>query len=158
MEHKLENWVVFPRKIASYYRDGTLNHSEWMIYCWLRLNANPYGIATATLSGISEDMFGSEKKKNNANKILLSLKNKRFIYYQTRRGSRGSFEIRFPDFILPTGAITTIDKHFQQEEVRTSPAPEEKKRLAFEQNLPDENQNSKDTKNNIRSMLGLPPK
>lgn len=158
MEQKLENWVVFPRKIASNYRNGNLTLSEWMVYSWLRQNANPYGITTASLSGIAEDMFGNEKKKNNANKILLSLKNKRFIYYETRRGSRGSFDIHFGDFILPTGLIRTLDKYFQSEEVRTSPDPEGKKRLESEQNLPDRNQNLEDIKNEIRSKFGLPPK
>ncbi len=158
MEHKLENWVVFPRKIASDYRNGNLTLSEWMVYSWLRQNANPYGIATATLSGIAEDMFGNEKKKNNANKILLSLKKKKFIYYETRRGSRGSFDIHFGDFILPTGHTRTLDKYFQSEEVRTSPAYVDTKKSVSEQNLPVDNQNLKDIKSDIRSILNLPPK
>lgn len=117
----LKNFVIVPRKVASDYRNGLLSRSELFIYLWLRINANPYGIASISFENIADDVLGSSKKKNNANRLLLSLKEKRFIYYEQRAGRRGSFEVHFGDWPLPREnksdslKVKNLDKYFTDE-------------------------------------------
>ena len=97
----LKNYVVVPRVVAADYRNGRINRAELQTYLWMRINGNPYGIAHMSLETIAEDVFGSSKKKNYVNKIMLSLKSKRYIYYKHRSGRRGSFEVHFGEWIIP---------------------------------------------------------
>ncbi|OGC50841.1 hypothetical protein A2716_02295 [candidate division WWE3 bacterium RIFCSPHIGHO2_01_FULL_40_23] len=80
------------------------------------------------MEAIRDDVFGKEggKKsvsKNYVNKILLSLKSKRLLFYMDRTGRSGSFEVHFPDFIDPNKKITSIEhlfiKEASQQEVGT---------------------------------------
>lgn len=118
MTEKLENYVIFPRRIAADYRNRVITLDELVVYMWLRLNANPYGISTTSLSNLSDDLFSGRKPENYINKITLALKKKRLIYYPKRTGCRGSFEVRLGDFLLPTKKITSLDKLFEAEEGR----------------------------------------
>lgn len=118
MQEKLKNFVIFPRKIAFDLREGLITRDEFLIYAWLRLTANPYGKSVTSLSNLSDDLFGSGKTENYMNKLLLSLKSKRFIYYKKRSGRRGTFEVLLADFLTPTKAITNLDKYFEKDGVR----------------------------------------
>lgn len=122
MNEKLENWVVFPRKIASDYRNRLLTKDEYSVYVWLRLNTNQYGISTTSLSNLVDDIL-SGTSQNYANKKILSLKKKRYIYYENRAGCRGSFDIHIGDFILPNKSIKTLDRFFNTEIVTASDTP-----------------------------------
>ncbi len=111
------NWVPFPRKIASDYKNGILSRKEYLLYCHTRLQCNPYGIASVHLQSLRDDVFGSEGSKssvsvNYVNQLLLSLKKKRYIYYEARSGRIGSFEIRFGDFKSPDEKYISIDHYF----------------------------------------------
>ena len=119
-ENPITNWVVFPRSIASLYKNGEINRAEFFVYCYLRIQCNPYGICTTHMEAIRNDVFGKEggKKsvsKNYVNKILLSLKSKRLLFYLDRTGRSGSFEVHFPDFIDPNKKITSIEHLFIKE-------------------------------------------
>lgn len=119
-ENPLSNWIVFPRNIASLYKNGEINRAEFFVYCYLRIQCNPYGICTTHMEALRDDVFGKEggKKsvsKNYVNKILLSLKSKRLLFYLYRTGRSGSFEVRFPDFIDPNKKITSIEHLFIKE-------------------------------------------
>jgi hypothetical protein len=98
----LKNYVVVPRSVAADYRNGRINRAELQTYLWMRINGNPYGIAHMSLETVAEDVFGSSKKKNYVNKIMLSLKSKRYIFYEQRSGRRGSFEVHFGEWIIPS--------------------------------------------------------
>lgn len=115
-ENKLPSFITFPRSIVSDFRDGKLSRTEFIAYVWIRLNANPYAIAIVSLESVREDIFPKLKRasgKNFINKILLSLRTKNYIHFNDRRGQRGSFEVRFGDWKLPNGAISTLDKATQ---------------------------------------------
>src|SRR3989344_8387522 len=119
-EHHLSNWIPFPRKIASDYKNGIITRAEYHVYCHIRLQCNPYGIATIHLDALKDDVFGSESSeksvtKNYVNKILLSLKSKRMLFYENRTGRVGSFEVRFPNFITPGKHLTAINNLFETE-------------------------------------------
>ena len=151
-ENKLSNWIPFPRKISSDFRNGVITLSEMQVYNWLRLNANPYGIANTSLTDISIDLFKSEKTENSINKLLLALKRKKYLYYKRRTGSRGSFEVRFAEFILPTGRITTLDRYFESREGRTFDEQAGMAEAEQEQNYICECQNLKSLHGQIQSV------
>ena len=75
---------------------------------WLRMLASPYGIAVADLDSLANDCFSRGAGKNYANKILLSLKRKRYIYYEERSGRRGSFEVHLDWWPLPNKGKTGL--------------------------------------------------
>jgi len=119
MTDKLENFITIPRKIAQDRRSGLLSRPEYDVYMWTRHNANPYGIAIVSLSDIKNDIFDGRVSENYVNKLLISLKSKRYIYYKKRAGRRGSFEVHFGDWILPDKKIKQLDYLFNPKEVRT---------------------------------------
>lgn len=151
-ENKLANWIPFPRKISSDFRNGVITLSEMQVYNWLRLNANPYGITITSLSDITIDLFKGRKSENSINKILLALKRKKCLYYKRRTGSRGSFEVRFGEFILPTGQINTLDRFFEDEESRTFDLQSGINEAEQEQTFGCECQNFNDLKSKIKSV------
>jgi len=116
-QNKLKNWINFQRDILSLYRKKTISRNEYFTYLHLRLNCNPYGIAVTSISDINNDVFGGKVTDNYINKLLLSLRSKRLIWYKDRQGSRGSFEVHFGDFIMPNDIIRTLDKYFIPEPV-----------------------------------------
>lgn len=97
----LQDYVIMPRQIARDYRNGILRRADREVYVWMRINANPYGIAVVTLDSIAQDVFGGSKTKNYVNQILLKLKKQKYIFYEQRAGQRGSFEVHFGDWLLP---------------------------------------------------------
>ncbi|MSU74875.1 hypothetical protein EXS57_03845 [Candidatus Kaiserbacteria bacterium] len=118
--HEL-NYTIIPRSVASDYRSRKITRQERILYEWLRMIANPYGTAVVDMQGVGEDCLGNVSTSY-VNKILLSLKSKRYIYYESRAGCRGSFEVKLGDVILPrkdTGDenhVTSIEKYFTQEQ------------------------------------------
>lgn len=123
-DNKIENWVAFKRDIASMLRNREINRNEYVLYLHLRLNCNPYGICSTNINAIKSDIF-SNVTINYINKLLLSLKDKRLVWFARRQGSRSSFEVHFGDFILPDKKIRTLDKYFGNNLVRTNNISEE---------------------------------
>lgn len=119
---KLQNFVITPRRIVTDYRERKITLTEWKVYVWVRMNASIYGIATVSIPAIREDMLPHLKGKsgdNFVNKVLLSLKRKKYIYFADRQGRRGSFGVHFGDWILPDKKIKTLDGFFGRNEVRS---------------------------------------
>lgn len=106
------SWINFPRKIKSYYLNSEISHGAYLTYLHLRLNSNPFGITIISLDDIRSDVFKNKVTKNSVNKYILELKNQKLIWFEQRRGSRGSFEIRHEEFFLPDGNITNLQKYF----------------------------------------------
>lgn len=117
-ELKLDNYVVTPRYIASDYRNGKITIPERNLWLWLRVCGSPYGIATVSMETLAKESFNKPVDKNYINKILLSLKSKRYVWYSDRSGRRGSFEVHMGDWILPSKHIKTLDKYFEDDTVR----------------------------------------
>lgn len=105
----MEDYVIHPRKLNRDVLQGNLTRDEYHLLVWLRGSANPYGIAIVTTSGLTRDVFGSKVTDNYTNRLLLSLRSKRYLYYTPRSGRKGSFEIKLSDFLLPTKKITTYE-------------------------------------------------
>lgn len=100
----LSDFVLFERSLLRNFRDGEITRNEFITYCYIRLLCNPYGVALVSLENIKNDLLigGSV---NYCNKILLSLKKKKYIHFDVRRGRRGSFNVLFGFWKLPNGKI-----------------------------------------------------
>jgi len=116
---KLTDFVAFKRDLLASLRKGEITKDEFFAYTYIRLSGNPYGYTVTSFENIRNDIFRG-KSINYCNQLLLSLKSKRFIYYADRRGRRGSFEIHLGDWILPNKKIKTLDRYFNEGEVRGS--------------------------------------
>jgi hypothetical protein len=115
---KIENYVITPRYIAADYRNGQLTIPERNLLLWLRVNGSPYGIAIVDMASYARETFNTPVDKSYINKLLLSLKSKRYVWYSDRSGRRGSFEVHMGDWILPSKHIKTLDKYFDDGGVR----------------------------------------
>jgi hypothetical protein len=118
-EFKLDNYVVVPRYIKTDYFEGKLSKPERNLLLWLRLSGSPYGIATVTMDGLANDAFNNSVDKSYINKLLLSLKSKRYVWYSERTGRRGSFEVHMGDWILPSKHIKNLGSYFDDGGVRS---------------------------------------
>lgn len=101
-------FITIPKEYASDYRNRLINKQEREMLVWLRMLASPYGIAVADLDSLANDCFSRGTDKNYANKVLLSLKRKRYIYYKERAGCRGSFEVHLDWWLLPNKGKTGL--------------------------------------------------
>jgi len=117
-KQKVEPFISIPRYIVDDLRDGEINHRQYEVYIWVRLQANPYGIATVSTESILADL-SHLKTTDWVSKILRSLRHPRYLYYKERQGHRGSFRVYFGHWKLPNGEIRTIDKMFTDEELRS---------------------------------------
>lgn len=107
-EELLQNFVPFPREIRNDRLNGRITPSEYDIYCWMRHSADSFGIATVGLETLVADFSHRSWGKNHLNKLLLSLRRKRYLHYESRTGRRGSFRVQFPEFKVPHGGITRL--------------------------------------------------
>lgn len=133
----LTNFVPFPRSVLSSRRSGSLTPNEYDLYMFTRHGANPFGVASVSLEALEADFGRRGWEKNYINKLLLSLRSKRYLHYLRRSGRRGTFEIFFPEFLTPTGHITgkswenvegeVIPKAISSSEVRANSTKESPK-------------------------------
>lgn len=153
MSSKIPSFVIFTRDIHSLFIDKVISKDEYLVYMHLRLSANPFGIATTSLPAINNDLLRL-KSTNYANKIMLALKGQRLLFYKKRTGSRGSFRVWFPNFVLPgTRKITNIDKCFEDENAEPTPEDTAIDIPELDQSFEQESQNSAFRNDHIGQML-----
>lgn len=105
----LEPFVPFPKQVLSDRKSGKITPNEYELYMFVRHGGNPYGVTSVSLEGLLADFAHHRwKDKNYVNKLLLSLKRKRYLHYDDRVGHRGSFEVHFSQFATPDGHITRL--------------------------------------------------
>ena len=150
---KLINFVPFPRKDLTDFRDGVITPNEYDFYMRLRHSANPYGITSINTGGLVAEFHDRKWSDNYITKLLLSLKKKSFIYYDSRAGRRGSFNIKFRDFYLPSGIISTLDHVGKHGSVRGEEAGQVSTQSEAEQTIPLVSKNSKEVKDSISALV-----
>lgn len=146
-------FVVMPRYILKHNREGLISNPERNLLVYLRQNADLVGVSVCTMQGIADEAFNSKVEACYINKLLRSLKRKRYLWYRDRNGRRGSFEIHFPDLFLKNGKIKKIDHFYLDESVK---APTEFVSEVKQQPQPileEESQRILERKEQIRAML-----
>lgn len=157
-KEKIANYVILPRSIVSDYRNGRISIPERNLLTWLRSNGNPYGIANVDLELLSKETFNTKVDKSYINRLMLSLKSKRYIWYQERKGRRGSFEVHMGDWILPTSEIRHLNKYFDQPVVRSDGVTKANSNPEVGAEIPVQSQRGEDHKKAIRELLSKLPK
>lgn len=133
--------------------DKEITKDQYLVYMHLRLSATPFGVAVTSFSGINSDLLRL-KSSNYANKTMLALKGQKLLFYKKRTGSRGSFRVWFPNFVLPgTRKITNIEKYFEDENAELTPEDTAIDIPELDQSFDEESQNSAFRNNEIGQML-----
>ena len=115
-EHKTKSsnnedslFVRMPKKIQMDYKNGAISYDERCILIWLFLEADYVnGAKYTSYQSISDDLNG-KYSKNHINKIVLSLKRKKYLYFNCQKGRRGSFKISISNYPLPSGGFTSFE-------------------------------------------------
>ena len=114
-------WNNLPIAYKKLHNKGEINHAEYLTLLVLRSGADPYGVASTTLESLSYEVFGNKKDKSYINRVLLSLKRQKFIWYKPRQGRSGSFGIWLDDFIKQDKQVTDLSLHFGSNHSEAAP-------------------------------------
>jgi len=96
------------------YFGGNLTTDEMFIFIWLQWQSNPVNGKFFTSYTNLESELNGKYSKNLINKVMLSLKSKKYIWFVAHRGSRGVVEVVTKDFPLTSGSFLNINKYFEQ--------------------------------------------
>ncbi len=153
----LKDFYITPRRIGRDLRSGKLTPDEWKVFMYIRQYGNPYGSADISLEDIRNDLYKGTKRPsiNYLNGVVLSLKSKRYIYYEERRGRRGSFEVHLDYWVRPDGTIKTLDVFFGRGGVRGEDAGEARTQSEDKQNLNPPSQTLEEQKETILKHFSL---
>ena len=78
---KMEDFVIFPRKIKDDYLKGKLTRNEFDVLWWIWINTNPYnGYFTADYKALERE-FHNRISYDNMRKIISSLRRAQHIYF-----------------------------------------------------------------------------
>lgn len=118
-KEKLENthpelydgYNALPRYLYRAYTTlGTVDRNEYFTLLLLFSKANPYGKCSITNLELAQEMFGSEKKRDYARKIIGSLKAKSFLHFDSNKGNRSKYEVTLYFFMRSGGNWILPDK------------------------------------------------
>lgn len=151
-------YTVIPRRYVSDCRNGKLTIPERNLLAWIRQIADMRGVAHCTMEGLANEAFNCKVDKSYINRLIRSLKRKRYLWYQDRNGRRGSFEVHLPDWFLSDGKIKKIDHLFEQESVRGEADTQDDIEAEDSTYIPSMSQSIEDSKKNIRNILSSIPK
>lgn len=153
-DNKLKPFITIPRSIANDFKAGAMTFNELVLYLWMRINADPYGKYTASIPALKDDIFKGVSE-NYVNKLLLSLRSKKYLHFPHRQGRRGSFIVSFPDFITPESKITTLDKFTPPEATPIQDISKAPSSSEGSQNPTTQSQNFQEAKNRLGKALSF---
>lgn len=102
-------FVRIYRPIIEDYRiHKKLTINEFVVLLWLYFMANPHnGLVNTSYSALSAELSG-KFSTNEMNKLCLSLKSKKYIYFDRQQGRRSSFNILIDNYPLSCGAFKQV--------------------------------------------------
>src|SRR3989344_990230 len=88
-----KNFVMLPRLIRDLYSQDKLNFNQYTVLIWIWLNTNPVnGSYLTSPKSLMED-FPGHFSYETMRQILADLRRSQLVYYDNRKGKRGSFNI-----------------------------------------------------------------
>ncbi|MFC1594885.1 hypothetical protein ACFL3E_00470 [Patescibacteria group bacterium] len=124
-----KGFIALPREyIRGAFSGGLINADEFFVINLLWVNANPYGLVpninSTVLVEMSQDYFDRRRyfknPKNAVNKILLSLKDKNFIFYPNFQGKTGTYDVKLNKFFTKDHTFIDLDKKVRDEHIVTA--------------------------------------
>ncbi len=114
-KHKhVDLYVKLPRYLHGDYLRGALRLDELVLLVWLWLEANPYNASVSvSYDGLVKDLSG-KYTKNHINKLLLALKQKKYVSFPKQQGRRSSFQVTLNRYPLTNGLYSNIQKSKQK--------------------------------------------
>lgn len=106
------SWVPLWRDTARLIDNDLITPSEYCLLCWMRNNANVYGIFRSTISSLSETLFKGSYKINSVYKMIIKLKKLRQVWYGDRKGKKGTYEFHLDRFLTPDKNMKSIQDRF----------------------------------------------
>ena len=146
-------YVVMPRHIASDNRNGYISNPERNLLMWIRLIADMKGVAHCSMHGLADEAFNGKVSNSHINRILRSLKSKRYLWYRDRNGCRGTFEVHLPDWFIRNGEVKDIENLFEKELSRTQTKDEHEPKPQPKPNVDDMKQRIEERKRDISKMF-----
>jgi hypothetical protein len=154
MESKKLNYTTLPRQILSDWENGKLSNPERNLLFFLRSKGNPFGYCSVEMGALAIDAFNSPVDKSYINKLLLSLRSKRYIWYENRKGHRGSFQVHLDLWLMKDGGLRMLDQYFSQTPVRNKEVEVTQNQTEDEEEDEELSQRSKDLIKSIRAIAG----
>lgn len=119
MDNSEDSFIPIFRYVVEHLEQRKITYREYELYIWLRMHANMYGITSVDIPSILCNLTHF-KSTDYVTKIIRSLRSKKYIYYQDRKGHRGSFQIKFDYWIGKGGFIYRFDSLNCGKYVRTT--------------------------------------
>ena len=108
------DYVKLPRSIKTALVDGYLSFEEYSVLVWLWITANPrMGKAHVSYAGLSKD-FKEKYSKNHINRLMLSLKRKKWVWFAIQQGRRSSFHVDISRYPLSNGGFVDFESRSKQ--------------------------------------------
>lgn len=115
---KSRGFVAVGRHFRDHYINKELTFLEYHLLMWLMMSATPKTGSVSTSYAALEADFGGKYNKNSINKVMLSLKRKRYIWFRDHAGSRASFNVYIGSFLLRSGNLSDISDYFESRKSR----------------------------------------
>lgn len=139
LTEKPKSYITVPRYILEDYLDKKLTRSEFILCVWIRCGADINGFTTTNVTSLRNDMF-PDVKVNTVQKLLLSLRKKKYLHFPSHQGRRGSIRIESDTWLMKTKGTKSIAHHFNQNEIISDGIPVSESTAEPEQNLDGQNQ------------------
>ena len=108
------NYITIPRQIRWDWVEGRITTPERNLLYELRAQGVPHGFCTVDMATLARDSFNQPVSVSYINKLLLSLKGKRYIWYKNRKGHRGTFHVQLDVWLMKNKTLKTLDKYFDK--------------------------------------------
>jgi hypothetical protein len=112
-----KNFVPLPRRAISDVLKGKMTGAEYFVYAWIRGKGNPRGVAQVSIPEIVA-VYPHRVSENHIYKLIRSLRTKKYLYYPSRPGRRGSFEVEMGEWTMPDSSFKTLERFFEREPLR----------------------------------------
>ena len=100
-ESILKDFIIIRRDTFRMYENGTISHTELLVFVWLNYIADKYGYAHVRSYSWFAERLPLDIKGNTVGVVMRSLRSHRFIDYSDRQGSRRGFKVKIGYW--PTG-------------------------------------------------------
>lgn len=121
-----DNFVRLGKYVKDDYLEHKITFEEMVVLIWLFLGANCYnGKHKVSYEELVKDLTGLVKgrkknyRKNFMNKVLLALKQKKYLFYHKQQGRRSSFMVELNNYPLKDRKFTNIDFKLEKEKSRS---------------------------------------